>query len=245
MNGILIVDKPKEWTSHDVVAKIRNTLHVKKVGHGGTLDPTATGMLIVLVGTYTKQANAFLGLDKSYEITCRFGSFSTTGDEEGELYNTLAVDDSVFQTLNQEKIADALAEMQGTLPQQVPWFSAIKVDGKKLYQYARGKTVEELHMLDTHIARPVRDIVIYATDLLGFTLSTPGKYPEAVISLSCSSGTYTRVFVEDLAEKLGVPAYQIGLRRTTIGYFTLANAITEKDFGNAGVLMQAIQSPTR
>jgi len=240
INGLLIVDKPKDWTSHDVVAKIRNTLKIKKVGHGGTLDPTATGVLIVLLGDYTKRAESFLGLDKSYRIAMEFGRSTTTGDEEGKTINSLEVKDQKLGAITAEVLEHTLNRLVGTIPQQVPWFSAIKIGGKKLYEYARGKTPEELQKLDQEIARPVRDIEIYNAHLVGFVSGTATTYPSATVNISCSSGTYTRVFVEDLGKSLGVSAYQTSLRRTSIGEYTLDNSVSVEDFGNVDVLSSRI-----
>lgn len=241
MQGLLIVDKPKDWTSHDVVAKIRNTLKVKKAGHGGTLDPTATGLLIVLLGDYTKRAESFLGLDKSYRITMEFGRSTTTGDEVGEAITQLPMDNDQLGRITPGVVEEALSRLTGTIPQLVPWFSAIKIGGKKLYEYARGKTPEELRRLDQEIARPVRDIEIYAATLVDFTYGTDVKYPSAMIDISCSSGTYTRVFVEDLGKVLGAPTYQTSLRRTSIGEYTLDNSVAVEQLGNAEYLQNAVQ----
>jgi len=240
MGGILIADKPKDWTSHDVVAKIRNTLKVKKAGHGGTLDPTATGVLIVLLGDYTKRAEEFLGLDKSYRISIEFGRSTTTGDEEGEIIEEWEMENEKLKNIQAEVVESALEKLTGTIAQQVPWFSAIKIDGKKLYEYARGKSPEELKTLDKEIERPVRDIEIYSTRLVKFIPGADTAYPSATVEISCSSGTYTRVFVEDLGKTLGVPAYQTSLRRESIGEYTLENSVTVEHFGDEMYLKSKI-----
>ncbi|MCA9397440.1 tRNA pseudouridine(55) synthase TruB [candidate division WWE3 bacterium] len=230
LNGMLIVDKPKGWTSHDVVAKLRNTLSLKKIGHGGTLDPEATGLLIILLGTFTKKSEQILGLDKSYTIDFILGRSTTTGDEEGETIEALEKTDETLQQITQKDLGAALESLRGKIAQQVPWFSAIKVDGKKLYQYARGKSPEELNNLDTQIERPVREIEIKRLEIERFEQGTDESYPKGALIVDCSSGTYTRVLVEDLGKALHVPAYQTDLRRMRIGDFTLDQALEEKDF---------------
>lgn len=240
IQGILIVDKPKDWTSHDVVAKIRNTLKIKKAGHGGTLDPTAMGVLIVLLGDYTKRAGEFLGLNKSYRISMEFGRSTTTGDEEGETVEELEMRNERLEVITAEVVEGALGKLTGTIPQQVPWFSAIKIDGKKLYEYARGKSPDELAQLDKEIARPIRDIEIYSAVLVSFDSGTSTSYPRAVVEISCSSGTYTRVFVQDLGKVLGVPAYQTALNRTSIDKYSLETAVSVEHFGDEMYLRSKI-----
>ncbi len=242
IDGLLIVDKPKDWTSHDVVAKLKNTLRAKKVGHGGTLDPDATGVLIILLGSYTKRAESFLGLDKSYRITMEFGRSTTTGDAEGETVEKLEIEDKRLGVITTEALEHALNTLTGIIPQQVPWFSAIKIDGKKLYQYARGKSPDELRQLDQEIQRPVRDIEIFEARLVSFEPGTGQSYPSAIVEISCSSGTYTRVFVEDLGKALAVPAYQTGLVRTDIGEFSLDGAVSVDHFDDPLYLQSKIGS---
>lgn len=241
LNGFLVINKPTAWTSHDVVAKIKNTLHVKKAGHGGTLDPTATGVLVVLLDDYTKEADSFLGLDKSYRIHLEFGRSTTTGDETGETREMVEVGNEKLGLVTAELVQNALGKMTGVLLQKAPWFSAIKIGGKKLYQYARGKSPEELEALDKEIDRPVRDIEIYHAELVDFAPGTVTTYPSATVEISCSSGTYTRVFVEDLGKTIGVPAYQTSLMRTCIGGYTLENAVEVEHFGDREYLQNHIQ----
>lgn len=237
-DGILIVDKPKNWTSHDVVAKLRNVLNQRQIGHGGTLDPTATGVLIILIGSATKKSDEIVGLDKTYLIDFMLGQSTTTGDETGEVSES--VSSARTSQITQDELRSVLANLQGELIQIAPWFSAIKVGGTKLYQMARGKTAEELSTLDQKIVRPQRTIVIHTIELLKFSPGSPKKYPTGQIQISCSSGTYTRAFVERIGQELGVPAHQTALRRLRIGPFDLKNAVTQDRFEDRDYLLQQI-----
>lgn len=208
-DGILLVDKPAGWTSFDVVAKIRGQIRAEytargekptrrqlKVGHAGTLDPFATGLLIILLGEATKRADEFLKLDKTYEATIRLGQISTTGDPEG---NITPVNN---HQPTAEEVGGALKNLTGEITQVPPAFSAIKINGQRAYKLAReGKAVEV----------PRRTVTIHSIDLLDYT------YPEVVIRTHVSSGTYIRTLAEDIGRELGVGAYCHALRRTNIG----------------------------
>lgn len=215
MNGYLLIDKPKEWTSFDVVNKIRhiiqdsrlNTSNKKRfpVGHTGTLDPLATGLLVILLGNYTKRAMELTKLDKTYEVTMKLGETSTTGDEEGEKKTV----SSVQPTL--EEIQTALKSFEGEIEQTPPAFSAIKVNGKKAYELARkGKEVK----LEPRLVK------IYSRELTDY------NYPFVRFTAKVSSGTYIRSLVQDLGEKLSTGAYMSDLHRTKVGNFDLKNAIS-------------------
>lgn len=215
-NDILLIDKPAGWTSFDVVAKIRGSIRAGyaekgekptkrqlRVGHAGTLDPFATGLLIILLGEACKQAGDFLKLDKIYEATVTLGQTSTTGDPEGEL---TTVSDTV-PTL--EQVQDALKGFQGPIQQIPPAFSAIKVNGQRAYKLARkGEKVEI----------PVRTVTIYSLELLDYS------YPELKIRTHVSSGTYIRTLAEDIGKTLGTGAYCSQLRRTQITDWKIADA---------------------
>jgi tRNA pseudouridine55 synthase len=213
MQGLLLIDKPSGWTSFDVVNKVRRMVAVIegkkpkncKVGHTGTLDPLATGLLVLLVGKdYTRRAQELTKLDKTYEVVMKLGETSTTGDEEG---TKTAVSDIIP---TEESILEALTAFTGHIRQVPPAFSAIKVDGKRAYDLARaGKTVE----LE---ARPV---TIYSLRLTHY------DYPFAEFTADVSSGTYIRSLVEDLGTHLGVGAYMSALRRTRVGEFCLDDAV--------------------
>jgi tRNA pseudouridine55 synthase len=240
IDGLIIVDKPKGWTSHDVVAKLRSTLKIKKIGHGGTLDPEATGVLIVLLGNYTKRANEILGLPKSYRVSAVLGQSTITGDAEGEITDELEVNDKRLESITEQDITNVLNSFVGTIRQQVPWYSAIKVDGKKLYQLARGKTPDQLQQLEVKISRPVREIEIYSLKLISFE-HVQNSYPVLQFEVSCSSGTYTRVLVEDIGKALGMPAFQTELRRLTIGTFDLKHSLTQEEFTEMDKILPKIR----
>lgn len=212
-DGILLVDKPVDWTSFDVVAKIRGQIRREyqeqgikptkrqlKVGHAGTLDPFATGLLVILLGDATKKATEFLKLDKVYDATIRLGQTSTTGDPEGE------VTDASDRQPSWEEVEVALKEFIGEITQTPPIFSAIKVNGQRAYKLAHaGKEVEI----------PARQVTIYSIELLDY------MYPEVKIRTHVSSGTYIRTLAADIGEVLGTGAYCSALRRTAIRDFKL------------------------
>ena len=210
MDGLLLVDKPKGWTSFDVVAKVRGILKKSgvqkpKVGHTGTLDPLATGLLVLTLGSYTKRAQEFSKLDKTYEVTMKLGQTSTTGDEEGE--KTVV---SKHQPTKAE-IATNLRLFVGEIKQVPPAYSAIKVGGQRAYKLARaGKAVK---------LEP-RKVKIYSIELTNYS------YPFVEFRATVSSGTYIRSLVEDIGRQLGTGAYMSDLRRTQIGSFHVDNAVT-------------------
>lgn len=215
---ILLVDKPAGWTSFDVVAKIRGKIRAKyvargekptkrqlKVGHAGTLDPFATGLLILLLGDECKKAGDFLKLDKTYEYTAKLGEVSTTGDPEGEI---TAVNNT---TPTQETIREALKQFEGQITQVPPAFSAIKIGGQRAYKLAReGKTVEI----------PSRQVTISHVELIEY------NYPYLRCVCDVSSGTYIRTLVEDIGKTLGTGAYCAELRRTRIGKYGATELLT-------------------
>ena len=213
MQGLLLVDKPKTWTSFDVVNYVRKMVAAHegkkpkncKVGHTGTLDPLATGLLVLLVGKeYTRRAGELTKLDKTYEVTMKLGATSTTGDEEGE---KTAVSDTI-PTL--KAVQEALEAFRGDIMQVPPAFSAMKIDGKRAYDLARqGKEVK----LE---ARPV---TIYSIELTNY------DYPFVHFIADVSSGTYVRSLVEDVGNLLTTGAYMSDLRRTRIGNFYLDDAV--------------------
>ncbi len=209
MDGILLVDKPSGWTSFDVVAKIRGILRQDgitrpKVGHTGTLDPLATGLLVIVLGNYCKRAQEFTKLDKTYEVTMKLGMTSLTGDEEG---NKTKISDA--QPSNQE-ILDVMTKFEGKIRQVPPAYSAIKINGQRAYKLARaGKEVE----LES------REVEIYSIQTIVYS------YPEVKFTTEVSSGTYIRTLVEDIGEKLGTGAYTSALRRTKINGFDINNAL--------------------
>jgi tRNA pseudouridine55 synthase len=213
MQGALLVDKPAGWTSFDVVNYIRRIVagvaDFDVLGlfalHTGTLDPAATGLLVILIGKdYTRRAPELTKLDKTYEVTMKLGFTSTTADSEGVI---TAVSDTTPHT---KRVLEALQHFTGQIEQVPPIFSAIKVDGQRAYKLAReGKEVVLL-------ARPV---TIYSSELTSY------DYPLVKFRTEVSSGTYIRSLVEDLGKELGTGAYMSDLRRTTIGTYKLEDAI--------------------
>lgn len=214
-DGIVLIDKPDGMTSFGVVARVRRVLSQQagkkvKVGHTGTLDPFATGLLILCVGKETKNAMSYTKLDKVYEATIRLGQISTTGDPEGEIS-----DASDVRPASQE-IEQILERFKGEITQRPPIFSAIKIGGRRAYDLARqGKDVEI----------PERTITIQSLDLVSYS------YPELKIRTHVSSGTYIRTLAVDIGEALGTGAYCTQLRRTKVADWDVAKAQTLADFG--------------
>jgi len=208
MDGILLVDKPAGWTSHDVVAKVRsilkkNTGQKVKVGHTGTLDPFATGLLVLVTGSYTKRASEYSKLDKTYEAEISLGANSSTGDTEGEIVAVSA------EKPSQEAIEAVFGTFLGDIEQSPHKYSAIKINGQRAYKLAReGKTVE---------IEP-RKVKVYSLDLVNYS------YPKLKITTEVSSGTYIRSLAEDIGEKLATSAYLSELRRTRVGKFDIKDA---------------------
>lgn len=206
MNGIIIIDKPKGYTSHDVVNVIRKELKVKKVGHTGTLDPNATGVLPILIGEATKISKYLIEHNKTYIAELSFGEATDTGDSEGKVIETKDVPE-----LSKDKVNEILKTFEGKQKQIPPIYSAIKIKGKKAYEYAReGKEVElkgrEIEILDIKLM----------------------EYNESTINfkVKCSKGTYIRVLCEDIAKKLETVGYMKNLRRTEVNQFNIKNSIT-------------------
>lgn len=214
-DGVILIDKPAGMTSFGVVARLRRVLSRQagkkvKVGHTGTLDPFATGLMILVVGKECKNAGTYTKLDKVYDATIRLGSTSTTGDPEGEL---TAVSD---RQPTQEEVGTALTRFRGEITQRPPIFSAIKINGRRAYHLARdGKEVEI----------PERRVSIYSLELLDYT------YPDVMIRTHVSSGTYIRSLAVDIGEALGTGAYCTALRRTKIRDFDVKNAQKLADYG--------------
>ncbi|GHA57687.1 tRNA pseudouridine(55) synthase TruB [Pontibacter akesuensis] len=206
---ILLLNKPLDWTSFDVVKKVRNTIRVKKVGHAGTLDPLATGLLILCTGKYTKRIDEIQGQEKEYTGIIRLGESTPSYDRETEVTETR---DSSH--LTEAEIKAAAQTFVGTIEQIPPIYSAVQVDGKRAYDLARkGKAVE---------LKP-RTITIDAFDI------TSINGPEVAFRVVCSKGTYIRSLAHDLGEKLGVGGHLSKLERTRIGEYKLADALTIED----------------
>lgn len=214
MDGIIIINKEKEYTSHDVVAKVKKILNEKKVGHTGTLDPNATGVLPILLGKGTKLSKYLINHNKIYEATLKLGEKTDTADIEGKI---IEEKDVKKENLSEENIVKILQEFIGKSKQVPPMYSAIKVNGKKLYEYARkGQTIE---------IKP-REIEIYAIELLNINNN------EITFRVHCSKGTYIRTLCENIAEKLETVGYMKDLKRIEVGEFNIKNAITLKELEN-------------
>ena len=216
MDGVIIINKAKDFTSNDVVQKMRKILNTKKVGHTGTLDPNATGVLPILVGKGTKLSKYLIEHDKTYIATLKLGEKRSTGDTEGEIIKQKEVSKNM---LDKTSINNVLKTFLGKQKQTPPIYSAIKINGKKLYEYAReGKQVEI----------PEREIEIYSIELKEINKETQ----EIIFEVSCSKGTYIRVLCEDIAEKLGTVGYMKELTRTKVNNFTIENSNTFEQLEN-------------
>lgn len=214
-NDIILIDKPAGMSSFGVVARVRRVLSAElgkkaKVGHTGTLDPFATGLMILVTGTMCREAQRFTKLDKWYEAEIILGQTSTTGDPEGELTTISDMQPTEAQ------IQTVLKQFTGTIQQTPPAFSAIKINGQRAYKLAReGKEVTV----------PPRTVQIYALELVSY------QYPSLTVRAHVSSGTYIRTLAEDIGAALGTGAYCRQLRRTQIADYAVAEARTLADFG--------------
>ena len=228
-SGILVFDKPQGFTSHDVVAKLRGILRTRKIGHGGTLDPMATGVLPIFVGAATKASDYAAAQDKTYEAGFTLGFSTDTQDTTG------TVIERSDRRVTLDEVRDALEGFRGAQKQIPPMYSAIKIDGQKLYDLARkGKEVE----------RPARDITILDIALLDFD----EQAQKGAFRVTCSKGTYVRTIVHDLGQKFGTCAAMHALTRIRSGVYTLAQAVTfetverARDDGTLGRLFQPTDS---
>jgi tRNA pseudouridine55 synthase len=206
VSGVLVVDKPVGMTSHDVVQVIRKGTGIRRAGHTGTLDPRASGVLVILIGPAVRLSEYVSASDKRYQATLRLGSSTDTYDSEGELTKSSPADH-----ITEEMFEEALSHFVGEIDQVPPPYSAVKVKGKKAYEMARQGEKVELEP---------RKILVYSLDLLEWAP------PEAVIDVYCSSGTYVRSLANDLGQALGCGAYLVGLRRTKSGQFSLRDAVS-------------------
>ena len=212
MNGILVVDKPEGWTSHDVVAKLRGIYREKRIGHAGTLDPMATGVLVVFLGRATRAVELCENDEKEYVAKLRLGTVTNTQDITGQILETHPVE------VTEAAVREALEHFTGPQSQVPPMYSAVKIGGRKLYELARkGQDVER---------RP-RDITIHALELLG------QEDGDLLLRVRCSKGTYVRTLCHDMGAYLGCGGCLSGLRRTRAGRFALDQAVTLEDIQTA------------
>jgi tRNA pseudouridine55 synthase len=218
MDGALVIDKPSGMTSHDVVARARHILHERRIGHTGTLDPFATGVLVILLGKATRLSQFLTGVDKEYEAIIRLGYSTDTGDRTG---NPLEVPSTEVRNWTEEEIEAALQSLRGDIDQTPPMYSAKKVEGKKLYELARrGETVERKPIrVCIHEFAAIRPEGQLIKNNLDGTFDFHAR-------VSCSSGTYVRTLAEDFGKRLYVGAHLAELRRTRVGDFGIDQAIT-------------------
>lgn len=211
--AIFLIDKPLEWSSFDVVKFLRKRIRVKKVGHAGTLDPLATGMLILCCGKATKSISMIQDLPKVYTGEITFGKVTTTYDAEGEV-----TEEASWDHITKEKIVDVLdKEFTGTVKQIPPMYSALKYGGKKLYELARK---------GEEVVRLPRQVTFHEHEILNF------EPPRLTLKIKCSKGTYIRSLARDMGEALGSKAYLSGLERTAIGDFLVDDALTPHKMGD-------------
>jgi tRNA pseudouridine55 synthase len=225
VNGVLIIDKSAGMTSHDVVARVRKIIGERKVGHTGTLDPFATGVMILLAGRATRIAQFLSAAEKEYEAVIRFGYSTDTGDITGARRERAA--DSSPQSLRREEIEAAMTSLRGEIKQLPPMYSAKKIAGRKLYEHARrGEEIE----------RQPLSVTIHKFELVtpehGVSADDDGAF-DIRVRVVCSAGTYIRTLAEDLGEKLGVGAHLIELRRTRAGQFGIDAAMTLEKLADA------------
>lgn len=206
MNGVLVINKPRGWTSHDVVNKARKILQEKQIGHTGTLDPLATGVLVLCIGKATKIVRYLEADDKEYTAELKLGSTTDTQDADGKVLET-----RVYTPPSSEQVRDAINSFQGSINQRPPAFSALKVNGVPSYRLARQGTLQELAK---------RPVTIHEIRLLDYA------DPIARFTVRCSKGTYVRTLCADIGERLGMGAHLISLIRTRSGRFGLEHALT-------------------
>jgi tRNA pseudouridine55 synthase len=210
IEGLICLDKPPGQSSHDVVNAIRRLAGIRRVGHAGTLDPLASGLLLLCLGRATRLLEYLIGQPKTYLATVQLGQETSTYDAEGDVTAEYPVD------ISRQKLTAGLEKFRGTIEQLAPLYSAVKVGGQPLYRLARkGESVQ----------RPSRTVVIYQLDLLAWH----GRLLE--LRIHCSSGTYIRSIAHDLGRELGCGAFLAGLRRTGVGRFSLADAAPLADLG--------------
>jgi tRNA pseudouridine55 synthase len=208
VDGVLVIDKPPAMTSHDVVARVRRTFGMKKVGHAGTLDPDATGILVLGLGRATRFLSYSQAVPKRYRAVARFGITTSTQDASGEILATRSCED-----LHEGAVVRASQAFVGDIQQVPPMVSAVKIDGERLYRKARrGEEID----------RPARSVKVYD---LGIEAFEPGVAAYATLDITCSAGTYVRTLVHDLGQTLGCGAHLLSLRRIEAGGFSEADAI--------------------
>ncbi len=209
--GLVLIDKPTDWTSHDVVAKVRKAVGTKKVGHAGTLDPLATGLLVLGIESGTKLLTFLVGADKTYEATIRLGQQTVSDDSQSEVI--YVADADKILKLTESEIQAEVAKLSGVIMQTPSSVSAIKVDGKRAYDLVRAGEQVELK---------AREVTIHSFEVL--SVSKQEEFLDLAVRVECSSGTYIRAIARDLGAALGVGGHITSLRRTKVGHFDVAEA---------------------
>ena len=228
-NGILLVDKPADWTSHDVVARVRRLAGTRKVGHAGTLDPMATGVLVLGLGASTRLLTYVVGSDKEYLATIRLGASTTTDDAEGETLGWAPADR--VRAISPQRLTDAVAHLTGELDQVPSSVSAVKVDGKR--SYARVRAGEQVELKPRRITVSAFDVLDSRQASVGDALAL-----DVDVRVVCSSGTYVRALARDLGVALLTGGHLTALRRTRVGPFAIADARPLADLDVASALQR-------
>lgn len=232
LSGILIVDKPAQWTSHDVVAKLRGVLGQKRIGHGGTLDPMATGVLPIFIGRATRAVEFCENAEKEYIAGIKFGIVTDTQDITGNLLDVPHAGGGVLSVPTLDELKSVLPRFSGEQKQIPPMYSAIKQNGQKLYELARRGIEAE---------RPARDITVFAIEPIDIS-QNPGDASDFYLRISCSKGTYIRTLCHDIGAALGCGAVMSYLRRTKAGVFTIDMAHSLDDICRRGETLLPIDS---
>ncbi len=228
--GLLLVDKPAGMTSHDVVSKVRKLAGTKKVGHAGTLDPMATGLLVLGIESATKLLTFIVGADKTYEATIRLGASTITDDREGEILNE-ATATRISQVADEQIVAE-LSKLRGVIQQVPSAVSAIKVNGEKAYDRVRAGEVFELKS---------REVTISKLELVG-NLRRSENFIDLDVIVDCSSGTYIRAIARDVGKALGIGGHLTELRRTRIGSFNVENAMSLEGFEGSLPILKSVDA---
>ena len=218
--GLVLIDKPTDWTSHDVVAKVRKAVGTKKVGHAGTLDPLATGLLVLGIESGTKLLTFLVGADKTYLATIRLGVSTVSDDSQSEILTTATP--AALASVSSELIEREMARLTGVISQRPSSVSAIKVDGKRAYDLVRAGEEVELKS---------REVTVSTFELLSSSKTAEG-YIDLEVKVDCSSGTYIRALARDLGQALGVGGHITALRRTKVGSFDVSDANSITDLEN-------------
>jgi len=218
-SGLVLIDKPTDWTSHDVVAKVRKAVGTKKVGHAGTLDPLATGLLVLGIESGTKLLTFLVGADKTYLATIRLGISTVSDDSQSDVLETAGKE--ALAAVEKSKIQQEIQKLTGVILQRPSSVSAIKVDGKRAYDLVRSGEEVELKS---------REVTVSSFELVS-SKKTPEGFIDLEVRVDCSSGTYVRALARDLGRALGVGGHITALRRTRVGSFDIdkANQITDLD----------------